>query len=78
MDRQTAKISALSSENHSEYELLTGKYVLPKKDLLKEAATMKSFEYSPLGKKLKAQTDIAKKENTVSKIRQKFIKLIQQ
>ena len=62
LDRQTAKISALSSGNVSKYEFLTGKDVLPKKDLLEKAATMKRFEYSPLGKELKAQTDIAKKK----------------
>ena len=33
LDRQTAKISALSSENVSKYEILTGKDVLPEKDL---------------------------------------------
>ena len=31
-----------------------------KKDLSEKAATIKRFEYSPLGKELKAQTDIAK------------------
>ena len=62
LDRQTAKISAFSSENVSKCELLTGKDVLPEKDLLEKAATMKKYEYSPLGKKLKAQTDIAKKQ----------------
>ena len=51
-DKQTAKISALSSGNVSKYEFLTGKDVSPKKDC----------EYSPLGKELKAQTDIAKKQ----------------
>ena len=61
LDRQTAKISALSSGNVSKYEFLTGKDVLPEKGLL-EKATMKRFKYSPLGKKLKAQTDIAKKQ----------------
>ena len=44
-DRQTAKISALSSGNVSKYEFLTGKDVLSEK-----AATMKIFESSPLGK----------------------------
>ena len=33
-----------------------------KKNLLEKAATMKRFEYSPLGKKSKAQTDIPKKQ----------------
>ena len=42
-DRETAKISALSSENFSKYEFLTGKDVLPEKDLLEKAATMKKF-----------------------------------
>ena len=50
LDRQTAKISALSSANVSKSEFLTGKDVLPEKDLLGKAATMKRFEYSPLGK----------------------------
>ena len=36
--------------------------VLSKNDLLEKAATFKRFEYSPLGKELKAQTDIAKKQ----------------
>ena len=58
LDRQTAKISALSSGNVSK----PGKDVLPKKDLLGKAATMKIFEYSPLGKELKTQTDITKKQ----------------
>ena len=35
---------------------------MPEKDLLEKAAAMKRFEYFPLGKELKAQTDIAKKQ----------------
>ena len=58
LDIQTVKISALSSENVSKYEFLTGKDVLPEKDLLKKAATMKRFEYLLLSKELKVQTDI--------------------
>ena len=53
LDRQTAKISALSSGNVSKYEFLTGKAVLPEKDLLEKADTMKRFEYSSLGKEWK-------------------------
>ena len=34
LNRQTAKISALSSENVRNYEFLTGKDVLPEKGLL--------------------------------------------
>ena len=43
LDRQTAKISTLSSRNVSKYEFLTGKDVLPEKDLLEKAATLKIF-----------------------------------
>ena len=50
---QTATISALSSGNLGKYEVLTGKGLLPEKDLLEKAALIKSFEYSPLGKELK-------------------------
>ena len=35
--------------------------VLPEKDLLEKAATIKRFEYLALGSELKTQTDIAKK-----------------
>ena len=62
LDRQTAKISALSTGNVGKYEFLTGKDVLPEKDFLEKAATMKRFEYLPLDKELKSQTDIAKKQ----------------
>ena len=62
LDRQTAEISALSSGNVGKYEFLNGKDVLPEKDLLEQFAAMKRFKYSPLGKKLKAQADIAKKQ----------------
>ena len=57
LDRQTAKISALSSGNLRKYEFITAKDVLPEKDLLEKAAVLKIFEYSPLGKELKAQTE---------------------
>ena len=46
----------------SKSEFLTGKDVLPEKDLLQKAATMKRFKYSPLSKVLKVQTDIEKKQ----------------
>ena len=38
-------------------KFLTGKDVLPKKDLLETATTTKRFEYFLLGNELKAQTD---------------------
>ena len=59
LERQTASISALSSGNVGKYEFLTGKYVLPEKDFQKTSKT-KRFEYSLLGKQLKAQIEIAK------------------
>ena len=62
LDRQTAKISTLSSGNVNRYEFSTSKDVLPEKDLQEKAAKIKRFEYSPLGEELKAQTDIVKKQ----------------
>ena len=62
LDRQTAKISDLSSGNVSKYEFLTRKDVLPKKDLLEKVATMKRFKCSTVGKKLQALTGITKKQ----------------
>ena len=60
LDRQTAKISGLSSGSVSKQEFLTGRDVLPEKDLGK-AAALKRFEYSPLGKELKKETSVAEK-----------------
>ena len=62
LDNQTAKISALSSENVSKYEFLTSKDVFPKEDLLERAAVLKRFENSPSGKELKKQTSAAEKQ----------------
>ena len=41
---------------------MTGKDVLPEKDSLEKAAELKIFEYFPLGKESKAETDTAKKQ----------------
>ena len=43
-------------------EYLTGQDILPEKEFLEKVGTMKRFEYSPLGKELTAQTDIAKNQ----------------
>ena len=56
------KILALSSGNVGKCEFLTGKDVLPERDLLDKEAIMKTFEYSPLGSELKKQTSIAEKQ----------------
>ena len=50
LEIQTAKISTLSSETVSKYEFLTGKDVLPEKNLLEKVITVKRFEYSQLDK----------------------------
>ena len=55
LDWQISKISALSS-------FLSSEDVLPQKDLLEKAAIMKRFKYLLLGKELKTQTDIVKKQ----------------
>ena len=62
LDKQTAKISALWSGNASKYEFLTGKDILPEKNLLWKAAALKRVKYSLLRKELKAQTVTAKKQ----------------
>ena len=53
LDRQTTTISALPLGNVNKYGFLTRKDILPERDLLEYAATLKRFEYSPLGKELK-------------------------
>ena len=61
---QTAKISALSSGVVSKYKFLTGKHVLPEKDLLVKAATIKMFKYLPLTKELKQSLKLPRKSIT--------------
>ena len=53
LDRQTAKISSLSSGNVSKYQWLTSKDILQEEDLLEKAVV--------LGKELKKQTIVAGK-----------------
>ena len=69
LDRQAAKISALLSGNVGKYEFLTDKDVLPEKDLLEKAATIKKFEYSPLSSELK------KNKLTLQKMNISFLKI---
>ena len=51
VNREAAKISALSSGEFNKYEYLTGEKILPsnKQQIIEQA----KFEYSPLGKLLK-------------------------
>ena len=63
LDRQNAKIATLPSGNISKYEFFTGKNVLPETNLPEKATTMKRFGYLPLGKDIKALTEIAKKQH---------------
>ena len=62
LERQTAKISALSSGNVGKYKFLTGKDIFSEKDLLEKAATMKRFEYSLLVNDFKKHTGIVEKQ----------------
>ena len=61
LDRQTAKMSTLSSEDVSKYEFLTSEDVLPEK-YLQEKENSKRFEYSPLDKESKAQASVPEKQ----------------
>ena len=61
LDRQTDKISALSSGHVSKYDFLIGKGILPKENFIQKVAGIKRFEYDPLGKELKKETSVAEK-----------------
>ena len=67
LDRQNAKISALSSGNVSKYEFLTGKDVLPEKELLEKAARMKKIWIFSIRKRTKSRNWHCK--GTVSRIK---------
>ena len=77
LHRQIAKIFASSSGNVSKNKFVTGKDVLREKDLLEKAATMRRFEYFPLGKELIAQTEISKKQYQKLENNFKFDKIIE-
>ena len=62
LDREAAKIWALSSGNIGNYEFLTNEDILLEKELLEKAAPIKRFEYSTLGSELKKQVNIAGKQ----------------
>ena len=77
LGRHTVKISALSSESLTICQFLTGKNVLTEKDFPENAAELRRFDYSPLGKELKAQTDIAKKQYEKLDSTSKLAKIIE-
>ena len=58
LDRETAKISALSSGKLEKYEYLTGEKLRYKADVIQKA----EFEYSPLGKVFNKELDESEKK----------------
>ena len=69
LDRQTAELLALSAENVNKYKFLMGRDVLSEKDLLEKTATIKIFEYLPLGSKLKNKLTLQKMNTSPLKIK---------
>ena len=70
INRDTAKLSALSSGKNDKYEYLTVEEILPpdQKRVIEQA----KFAYSPLGKAFEKQT------KTIERQRQKQIKAIEE
>ena len=62
LDREAAKISALSSNNLDKYELLTGEDL----NLMPSTIEQVKFEYSPLGKINKGLSAEDKKEGVLN------------
>ena len=66
LDREAAKISALSSNNLDKYELLTGEDLTFKPSTIEQA----KFEYSPLGKIFnKGLSEEDKKEGVLKRLK---------
>ena len=63
LDREAAKISALSSGELEKYEYLTGEDLGYKPDVIQKA----KFEYSPLGKVFNKGLDESDKKKTFGK-----------
>ena len=55
INRETAKISSLSSGKIDKYEYLTGEEILPQKKKKKKIIEQAKFTYSPLGKAFEKQ-----------------------
>ena len=71
VDRQTAKILALSSRNVDKQEFLSCEDALSERQFLEKVAKIKKFEHSPLGKALQKQIEVNK---TKKGKRNKFLK----
>ena len=71
LDREAAKISALSSKELDKYEYLTGKYLGYKPQVIEKV----KFEYSPLGEALnnKAKSKKDKRDKVVNTDRNLFL-----
>ena len=61
LDRQAAKISALSSGELEKYEYLTGENLGYKSDVVQKA----KFEYSPLGQVFNKGLDVSDKKGGI-------------
>ena len=78
INREAAKISALSSSKIDKYEYLTGEETLPSNQ--QQAIQQAKFTYSPLGKAFEKQTkttedQVEKKPKATQKGSQKIIKM---
>ena len=66
LDREAARISALSSNNLNRYELLTGEDLVLKPSTIEQT----NFEYSPLGKIFnKGLSEEDKKEGVLKRLK---------
>ena len=65
LDREAAKLSALSSNNLDKYELLSGEDLGLKPSTIEQA----EFEYSPLGKVNKGLSEEDKKEGILKRLK---------
>ena len=68
LDREAAKISALSNDELEKYEYLTGEDLRYKPDVIQKA----KFEYSPLGKVFNKGLDESDKKERLLKRLKKY------
>ena len=72
LDRQSAKISALLSGNVSKYEYLTGKDVLPEKDLLEKNWSIEKIWIFSIRQKIKSRNWHCEKYQQLKNIKYKM------